>query len=503
MSSKSKKVKKANKPARKRQVNVNQRKAPRNRVNNKSSSSLVRAPVIAGVSTRKLHETACVLDREEFLGGIFYTTAPLLIAINAGNAALFPWLSLIAANFEFYHFEKLELVIRAVRPTTTPGKYYLAIDYDSRDAAITTINSLMNFAGAVSAPIWVPETVLKVEQKAPKYVLTGAAPINTDIRLYNVGNFNYAAQSAGMVVGADVMFEVTCRYRVRLISPKANNIILNNAYSTPYIDTAQMVYARRGADAPDFEIAQASDTNGWDIIGENSNPQSRLVINVYNLQRFTTLANTPYFAIDFEFISEDLYQNLVFPQPLMSITALGVSAGLAATNPGNTRFPMRSGYTGLTYTAQEFYLGNRLYAFSGGAFSTCLRVVCTITDPSLDYATLYVYFGPMAPLTSFTNGQALMVAHLFPVASALGEPLTKVPKRTSTLLGVPEAKPQVQLLDVKLPERKDRKDVDEEADGPPGGPSVAATPLVSSNPTTIYSRDYNKRSHSTDKVRKA
>jgi hypothetical protein len=127
--------------------------------------------------------------------------------INPGLVRTFPWLSLIAADFEEYDLEGLVFEYRptsgtAVSATSSAlGVVILATDYDAIDPAFTTkqqmesyeyANSTVPFSGCIH-PV---ECLKKLNVLGSQYVRTGAVPTDADIRLYDLGLFQIA--TAGM-----------------------------------------------------------------------------------------------------------------------------------------------------------------------------------------------------------------------------------------------------------------------------------------------------------------
>lgn len=50
----------------------------------------------------------------------------------------FPWLSSLAQNFEYYHFNNLNFEFVSNLPTTSKGLVYAAIDYNAADLPIVS-----------------------------------------------------------------------------------------------------------------------------------------------------------------------------------------------------------------------------------------------------------------------------------------------------------------------------------------------------------------------------
>ncbi len=114
-------------------------------------------------------------------------------AINPGLPSTFPYLSAIANRFESYRFEKLEFHFKTKTATTALGDVIQVIDYDASDGAPESSIQAESYQGAVSAAPWQDtcnKSSLQNLHKLPsRYVRGEAAPANTDIKLYDVGNY--------------------------------------------------------------------------------------------------------------------------------------------------------------------------------------------------------------------------------------------------------------------------------------------------------------------------
>lgn len=73
---------------------------------------------------------------------------------NPAAATLFPWLAQVAGNFEKFKFHKLSFTLVPSQPTSSPGRYYMAVDYDWNDNPDVTKVVLMNNATVAEGPVW-------------------------------------------------------------------------------------------------------------------------------------------------------------------------------------------------------------------------------------------------------------------------------------------------------------------------------------------------------------
>lgn len=141
--------------------------------------------------------------------------------INPGQAAVFPWLSKIAANFESYIFQRLKFAYETEAPSTLGGTLVLAVDYDALDAVPVTKQQALAYRGSVRSPPWndcchtsVGEDLHKLKSR---YVRTGAIPANSDLKTYDVGNLFTITQ--GVTTASAVCGELYVEYTVHLMTP--------------------------------------------------------------------------------------------------------------------------------------------------------------------------------------------------------------------------------------------------------------------------------------------
>lgn len=146
-------------------------------------------------------------------------------SLNPGLANTFPWLSSIAQNFEEYEMNGLVFEYRpssgsAVSSTSSAlGIVIMATDYDSANPSFPDKQTMESYEFSSST---VPFTgcMHPVECARGRNVLnnlytrTGLIPPNTDIRMYDVGNFQIASegmQSAYTLGELWVTYDVTFR----------------------------------------------------------------------------------------------------------------------------------------------------------------------------------------------------------------------------------------------------------------------------------------------------
>jgi len=161
------------------------------------------------------------------------------LALNPGNEDVFPYLSNIAASFEYYKFRKLKLRYEPSCSTTTAGVVMLCIDYDASDSSPLGKTAFMMNQNATRCSSWSRSTMDLVAKangaQVKRFVLNDAPPPNTDVKMYNLGNLFIATQgSTAVPIG-----EIYVDYEVELSVPQGATThdvtaeLIVNADATP------------------------------------------------------------------------------------------------------------------------------------------------------------------------------------------------------------------------------------------------------------------------------
>lgn len=145
------------------------------------------------------------------------------IAINAGLASAFPWLSQVAGRFESYTFERLDFIFEPMVPTAQAGSVMMAVDFDANDSAPTNKTALMSYQGAVRSAPWQASrlTCSAIDRKKmvnERYVRSAALTGTYDIKTYDLGNLQLATVGTGAT--NVVLGELYVEYTVRLRTPQ-------------------------------------------------------------------------------------------------------------------------------------------------------------------------------------------------------------------------------------------------------------------------------------------
>lgn len=188
-----------------------------------------------------------------------------LVQLNPGLGTLGPWLGLIAQNFEMYHINSLKFHFVSSVPTSTPGTFYMAIDYDSADAAPTTKASLLSNQSAVGTSIWAPCSLsyvpLKAADQIGKYTRQ-LAVAGTDIKTYDIGILYLAMETTYASSPGDLY----CEYDITLKIPQVpSTTALSVSMRSNYAGGGVSVSSSSDARAGNIAIAEPltpSVTNG-------------------------------------------------------------------------------------------------------------------------------------------------------------------------------------------------------------------------------------------------
>jgi hypothetical protein len=190
-----------------------------------------------------------VVSHREFIQDITTPGAAFSISafpLNPGQSATFPWLSQMAAQFEEYEFLGLVFHFKTTSATavsstnTALGTVIMATDYDSLDSNFVSKQQMeaYEFAGS-SIPcasfLHPVECSPRQNPTARAYVRVGAAASASDLRLYDLGNFQVATQGqqAAATIG-----ELWVSYEVRFFKPKISIPLGANLNSASYSFTS-------------------------------------------------------------------------------------------------------------------------------------------------------------------------------------------------------------------------------------------------------------------------
>jgi len=151
-------------------------------------------------------------------------TALYFFGINPGLQLSFPWLSLIAQNFQSYQFHSLRFDYRPSCPTTSAGLVAMAFDPDPSNPEPTSLQNLFSFRERVNGAPY-SRLTLQVPQRAlgalgkRKLIRTapGVAVSNSALPQFDCGNL-YMLAFQGSSTSFIGTLEVS--YDVELLEPQ-------------------------------------------------------------------------------------------------------------------------------------------------------------------------------------------------------------------------------------------------------------------------------------------
>jgi len=185
---------------------------------------------------------ASIITHQEFLGDIVEPAANNGVFTNRTyfiNAALpgsFPWLSVLASNYDQYLFGGLvfqykpssSVINNAAGAGLGLGMVIMSTDYDSSQAAYSTKLEMENAQYTVSGrpsdsiihPIECDRSYTPVSLLYTRFT---AVPAGSDQRLYDLGQFQLATQGIPNNANAQTLGELWVSYQVALVKPQLNS----------------------------------------------------------------------------------------------------------------------------------------------------------------------------------------------------------------------------------------------------------------------------------------
>lgn len=142
--------------------------------------------------------------------------------IQPGLQDTFPWLAMIARNFESYYIRRLTFSFESLVNSTTNGAICMAIDYDPADLQPVTKQALMSNPSYTKSNIWAPCDLRMNPLDAhklgkQKFIRCGIIGGGQDLKTFDVGKLWIF--TTGLTV--DVTYgELYVNYEVELITPQ-------------------------------------------------------------------------------------------------------------------------------------------------------------------------------------------------------------------------------------------------------------------------------------------
>jgi len=179
---------------------------------------------------------------------------------NPSCPVLFPWLSRIALAYERFRFESLSFRFVPSQATSTPGRFYAAIDYDYDDAVATSKATLMGNHSSMECAVWQESRLIAdptcLNRDLPfRYVSCTTRGLDVELRTAYSGYLMLAFDTTS----ANCLMDIWVEYDVRLVTPVTDELIvqdvtptalnlhplgaLTTAIGTAFANSLQPVYA--------------------------------------------------------------------------------------------------------------------------------------------------------------------------------------------------------------------------------------------------------------------
>lgn len=146
--------------------------------------------------------------------------------INPALQDSFPWLGAIGGNWEYYEIDNMTFEYSPIISTLTNGDVSMVINYDSQAAPFTSVEQFLTYAGGKSGNLYTRMEMQfspRDEAKRRYYCRTGPQPSDTDIREYDVGNFQVRIDNAPINVTNTITYgRLLVKYAVRFFVPSTS-----------------------------------------------------------------------------------------------------------------------------------------------------------------------------------------------------------------------------------------------------------------------------------------
>jgi len=220
------KPKNANKQANNRNRNRPHARQGQGRVQERMTT----APVAKAFTERKTAKPQYISHKNgdievsfrEYIQDITSTVAfsSLPIALNPGNAALFPWLSQLATRFELYSFRKLEFNYEPSTTTANTGTFLMAIDFDPSDTIYSSKQEFLNTRSHARCAPWDSCVLRTVKEDLTRRKTFNVRDISSFADADAVGTFYYG--TVGNLATLVPIGELYVTYTVLLQSPQVS-----------------------------------------------------------------------------------------------------------------------------------------------------------------------------------------------------------------------------------------------------------------------------------------
>lgn len=186
---------------------------------------------------------SCRIQHEELIGSITGTvafTCSPLYSLNPGIISTYPWLGTQAQGWEQYWYHDVKIKYLTRTGSTTPGSFYMAVDYDAADTAPGGEQSISTYTSVKeTAPYREVTLTLRPEYlKAKKFVRTGFLGPNLDVKTYDIGNLILATVDGTTVPWGKVWISYDVEFfQPQAIIPSVQTMTLSAALNSTYTPT--------------------------------------------------------------------------------------------------------------------------------------------------------------------------------------------------------------------------------------------------------------------------
>lgn len=212
-----------------------QKQPKRLRGNNQLSLvSREKAPVAIGTTrtTRMPRHVTVPITHRESLGTIVSTSTAFTVLkslpVNPGQSASYPWLSQIAQQYETYKPVRVRYIYEPRCSSATAGTVCMVMNYDAAEPDFSSLVQAENYGGATVGNAW-RACVFNMDNKETKdynlhYVRPNSQPSGTDIKTYDLGNFQFIVSG----VSAGEIGELYVEYTYQFQKPRTPNPLGSN-----------------------------------------------------------------------------------------------------------------------------------------------------------------------------------------------------------------------------------------------------------------------------------
>lgn len=148
------------------------------------------------------------------------TNGQSIYTISPSNSNLFPWLSRVASNYDYFRFNRVRLVYVPLCPTTTSGRVMLGFDPDATDSIPYDRSALASYSCSTDGSAWgVSKLDLELPTNQPWFqnnALTATSMYSTSAQ----GQLFYATWGG---LSSIVAGELYILYDVSLKDPQPNS----------------------------------------------------------------------------------------------------------------------------------------------------------------------------------------------------------------------------------------------------------------------------------------